>query len=171
MVKSKKISYIAILSALASAVYFFESFIPLPIGLPGARWGFSNFPVLISAISGFGILNTVFIAIIKTFLGSIFSGKLFSPVFFMGLFGAISSAFLMSFLAKKIKNISVLSISEIGAFFSNCVQAVIAGFFILKSDAIIYYFPYMIFFGIITAFLNASIVKISKRSISLNEKF
>ncbi|MFA7569220.1 MAG: Gx transporter family protein, partial [Defluviitoga tunisiensis] len=55
MVKTKKISYIAILTALASAVYYVESFLPLPVAIPGARWGFSNFPLLLSVVTDVGL--------------------------------------------------------------------------------------------------------------------
>lgn len=166
MVKSKQITYVSLLSAFASAIYYVESFMPLPVAIPGARWGFSNFPVLFSAISGFGYINSLFIVICKSFIGGILTGRILTPTFFMGLSGAIVSCIVMVFLSKNIKKISILGVSELGAFFSNTTQAFIAGFFIIKSSAIMYYYPYMIFFGIITAFINSSITVALKRSVN-----
>lgn len=169
MVKTKKISYIAILTALASAVYYVESFLPLPVAIPGARWGFSNFPLLLSVVTDVGLTNTLYIAILKTLLGSILSGRFLSPMFWMGLGGAIASALTMSISFKLIKKASVLGISEIGAFFSNTVQTLIAGIFIVKSKGIIWYYPYMLFFGVITAFINSAIVSAILRSVKLEQ--
>ena len=81
MVKTKKISYIAILTALASAVYYVESFLPLPVAIPGARWGFSNFPLLLSVVTDVGLTNTLYIALLKTLLGSILSGRFYHQCF------------------------------------------------------------------------------------------
>lgn len=168
MVNSKKVSYIALLTALASAVYYVESFLPMPVSVPGARWGFSNFPLILAVVSNIGLTNTLYIAIIKTVLGSILSGRFLSPMFWMGLAGAIVSVFFMWLTYKISKNIGVLGISEIGAFFSNSIQVIIAGVFIVKSFSIIWYYPYMLFFGIITAFINSVIVNYITRSVKID---
>lgn len=165
MQKSKKISYLAILTGLASAIYYFETFLPLPVAVPGAKWGFSNFPVLMAVINGYGYGNTIFIAFLKTLLGSLLSGKILSPTFLLGMTGSLVSSFMMVFAYKKIKKIGILGVSEIGAFFSNVCQVIVAGLFIVKSSGIFWYLPYMVIFGAISAFINSSIVSVIKRSL------
>ena len=83
MVKTK-ISYIAILTALSVCVYYVESFLPLPVAIPGARWGFSNFPLLLSVVTDVGLTNTLYIALLKTLLGSILSGRFYHQCFGWG---------------------------------------------------------------------------------------
>jgi len=163
--KSKKISYLAILTGLASAIYYFETFLPLPVAVPGAKWGFSNFPVLMAVVNGYGYANTIFIAFLKTLLGSLLSGKILSPTFLLGLTGSLVSSFMMVLAYKNIKKIGVLGVSEIGAFFSNVFQVIVAWLFVVKSTGIFWYLPYMIIFGAISAFINSSIVSVIKRSL------
>ncbi|MGM0639897.1 MAG: Gx transporter family protein [Thermotogota bacterium] len=165
MQKSKKISYLAILTGLASAIYYFETFLPLPVAVPGAKWGFSNFPVLMAVVNGYGYANTIFIAFLKTLLGSLLSGKILSPTFLLGLTGSLVSSFMMVLAYKNIKKIGVLGVSEIGAFFSNIFQVIVAWLFVVKSTGIFWYLPYMIIFGAISAFINSSIVSVIKRSL------
>jgi heptaprenyl diphosphate synthase len=168
MVKSKSISYISILTAMASAIYYVETFLPLPVGVPGARWGFSNFTIIISVIENMGFVNIMMIALLKTVIGSILSGKFLAPTFYLGLSGALASALMMYLMNKIFKKLSILGISEIGAFFSNTAQIIVAGVFIVKSKGIVYYYPYMILFGALTAFINAYVVKIVKRSVKFD---
>lgn len=165
MQKSRKISYLSVLTGLASAIYYFETLLPLPVAVPGAKWGFSNFPLLIAVLNGYGYANTFFIAFMKTFIGSLLSGKILSPTFLMGLTGSFVSSFVMVFVYKNIKKIGVLSISELGAFFSNVSQVIVAAIFVVKSSGIFWYLPYMIIFGMISAFINSSIVIFVKRSL------
>lgn len=165
--KSKKISYTAILSAFSTAIYIVESFLPVPIAVPGVRWGFSNFPLIIAAQSNIGFLNVVFIAIVKSVFGSLMSGRFLAPTFFMGFFGGLSSAVVM-YVMSKTKKFGILGISETGAFFSNVVQILIAGVFYIKSYRIVYYLPYMVFFGVITAFINYLIVISVMRSVKID---
>jgi heptaprenyl diphosphate synthase len=165
MQKSKKISYLAILTGLASAIYYFEAFLPLPVPVPGAKWGFSNFPVLMATVNGYGYSNTIFIAFLKTMIGSLLSGKILSPTFLLGFTGSIVSSFIMVFAYKNIKKIGVLGVSELGAFFSNVSQVIVAAIFVVKSSGIFWYLPYMVIFGVISAFINSSIVSVIKRSL------
>jgi len=167
--KVKSISYISILTALATGIYYVETFLPMPIPVPGARWGFSNFPLILSVVSGVGLRNTIYIALLKTILGSLLSGRFLSPMFWMGLGGAISSAITMFLAFKSTDKFGILGISEIGAFFSNFIQLIIAALLIVKSWNIFWYFPYMLFFGIITALINATITNYILRSVKLDK--
>ncbi|BBE32044.1 hypothetical protein OSSY52_21850 [Tepiditoga spiralis] len=164
MVKSKKISYLAILSAISSAIYYFESFLPMPIPVPGARWGFSNFPVLLGIVKNMSFSNIIYMILIKSIMGSMFTGKLFTPTFWMGITGSLIGSIFM-FYASKIKKFGIVGISEIGAFVNNSVQIIVAGIFIIHSKGIFWYYPFMVGTGFLTAFINASIVKITIRSV------
>ncbi|RKX38213.1 MAG: heptaprenyl diphosphate synthase, partial [Thermotogae bacterium] len=61
----------ALLGAIGTAVYLIETLIPFP--LPFGRWGLSNFTVLAAAIA-FGTREAVSVALVKSLLGSIFTG-------------------------------------------------------------------------------------------------
>jgi heptaprenyl diphosphate synthase len=165
MQKSRKVSYLAILTGLASAIYYFETFLPLPVAVPGAKWGFSNFPVLMAVVNGYGYGNTLFIAFMKTLIGSLLSGKILSPTFLLGFTGSMVSSFVMVLVFKKVRRIGILGVSELGAFFSNISQVLVAAIFVVRSSGIFWYLPYMIIFGALSAFINSSIVSVIKRSL------
>ncbi|WP_217671874.1 Gx transporter family protein [Marinitoga sp. 1138] len=154
----------AILIALASAVYYVESLVPFPIPLPGARWGFSNFAVLYSIVEDKNLKNALYIAIFKSILGSLLSGKFLSPTFFMGFSGSVIATLIM-YLALKTKKFGIIGISESGAIFNNITQVTFGWLFIIKSAGIYWYLPQMILIGTFSAIANAIVVKSALRSV------
>ncbi|GAB6189187.1 Gx transporter family protein [Marinitoga arctica] len=163
MVKNN-IPRLAILTALSSAVYYLETLVPFPIPLPGARWGFSNFAILYSLNFDGILLNGLYIAIFKSILGSLLSGKFLSPTFFMGLFGSVIATIFM-YLVLKTKKFGIIGISEVGAIFNNLTQVTFGWLFIVKSIGIFWYLPQMILFGTFSALANAFVVKSTFRSV------
>ena len=157
---NKNLVLIAILISLASGIYYFESFLPMPFAVPGAKWGFSNFPLLMGLMLKLNLGELILISISKSILGSILGGRFLSPSFFMGFFGNIVAVLSMYF-AKQTSFFGILGISEIGAFFNNLTQVTVAWLLIIKSKGIFFYLPYMLLFGSIAAFANALLTKYS----------
>jgi heptaprenyl diphosphate synthase len=71
----------------------------------------------------------------------------------------------MVLVFKKVRRIGILGVSELGAFFSNISQVLVAAIFVVRSSGIFWYLPYMIIFGALSAFINSSIVSVIKRSL------
>jgi len=139
-----------IMIALSSVVYVIEGLIPFPV--PGGKWGFSNFLVLyMSAFSG--LSDAVLLAVSKSLLGSILSGTIFTPGFFMGFFGSVASAIVQSFLSR-FNFLSVFGISFLGMVTNNLVQFAI-GSFLIGSKAIFIFLPLVMMLGTFSAFANA----------------
>ncbi|MBP7238360.1 MAG: Gx transporter family protein [Petrotogaceae bacterium] len=170
MVKSKKLSNISILTGIACAMYVVESFIPLPMPLPGVRWGFSNLPVLLAAVLDYGVLSCAMIAFGKSFIGGLLSGRIASATFFMGLSGSIASALFMGWLKKHAPKVGTIGISELGALLNNTVQILIAGLILGNSKAVFYYYPYLVLIGTVTAYLLAVVSNIFLRSTNHDAK-
>ena len=127
----------------------FESMIPLPVAIPGARLGLSNIVVLVSIVS-IGYKEGFFVAIFKTILLGFVTGSISSLFFSMG--GAILSSFSMILAHKFLKKyLSLIGISEIGSFFHNLGQVLVASF-IMKTTAILAYLPILVILGIFTGF-------------------
>lgn len=142
---NKKITKIAIFSALSIIFGYIETLFPLPIPVYGAKIGISNIAILtvlylISAPVSWGIM------LIKTFLSSLlFSG--FSA-FLYSVSGGFFSLLIMSIL-KKTKLFSVVGISIAGGVFHNIGQLIVAAIF-LKNLNIFYYLPILIVIGLIS---------------------
>lgn len=123
MMKKKlfKISLAGIFSALATLTFILESLFP-PIILPGARMGLSNIFILLSLIL-LGPIESVFVLLIKTLIGSLFSGNISSIIYSIpaGLI-SLSVEILAIYFIKKV---SVISISVLGAIINVTIQNIV----------------------------------------------
>jgi len=134
-----------------------ETFIPVPVPIPGFKWGFSNFVVLMS-LSTLDGRSTLWIVVVKVLLGNFLAGKFLSPVFFLSFFGNISGALSMIILSK-MRLFGYIGISVGGAFSNNLVQIGLSSVWLLRSVYIWYFFPYIALIGTISGVLNAILAK------------
>lgn len=149
MKKNQKIIFLALLSALGIVLGLFESVIPLPVAIPGARLGLSNIVVLVTIVA-IGYKEGFFISIFKTIILALVTGAVSS--FFFSLGGAILSSVFMILSHKYLqKYLSLIGISEIGSFFHNLGQVMVASF-IMQSTTIFAYLPILVILGIFTGF-------------------
>ncbi len=149
---SKRLALYGVLIATGSAIYVFESYIPMPVPIPGARWGFSNLVVVYSLpFSSFGYLFSVVVG--KATIGSLLSGKIFTPTFFMGFSGSIASAVIMFVSYRLLKGFGVVFHSVVGALANNVVQVFI-GAYLISSWMIFSYLPYMEILAVISGSVN-----------------
>ncbi|SHH30780.1 Gx transporter family protein [Thermosipho atlanticus] len=144
----------SLLVSLASAMFIIERFIPYPV--PGGKWGFSNFIVLFAAVN-LGIGPAIIIGSLKSIIGSIFTGLIFTPTFFMGFLGVIAAA-IVEGLFSKTKFLGYTGLSFLGMISNNIVQLYV-GALLIKSTAIFSFLPIMLSLGAISAFANAYLAK------------
>lgn len=161
--KTQKFVLLSLLTALGIAVGFFESFIPLPVAVPGARLGLSNIVVLVTIVN-FSYREGLLVAVLKSVLLVLVTGSVSSFIFsFTGtLLSAIGMILAHRFLSKYL---SLIGISEIGSFLHNLGQ-VFAAMFVLKNPMIISYFPFLAGLGLFTGYF----VGLSANFISNNLK-
>ena len=141
--KSAKITYIAVLSALAVVFGYIESLFPLPIAIPGIKLGISNI-VILFALMKMNKSDAFFILIIKVLVCSL----LFSGInsLFYSFSGGIMS-FLAMILALKL-GLSIIGASMAGGVFHNLGQILMASV-ILGSFSAFYYLPVLLLSGLI----------------------
>ncbi|MDO5037598.1 MAG: Gx transporter family protein [Tissierellia bacterium] len=151
--KLRKDLFIAMLTALGVAIGFIESFIPLPIPLPGARLGLSNV-VILTTIVYFGAKEGILVALLKSFLLMLVSGQVSS--FFYSFTGALFASLAMSLVWKHMKEISLIGVSLVGSACHNLGQ-VLVGALIIHNLRLFYYLPFLWILGIFTgAFVGYS---------------
>ena len=146
--KTKKLALCAILSAVAIVFGYIESLFPVPVSIPGVKWGLGNIVVLIALY----ILDkkyAFFIMLIKVMVTSL----LFSSpsVFIYSLFGGIFS-FNIMILLKKL-NLHLINVSIGGGIFHNIGQLVAAGI-MMNTITVFSYLPVLIISGVITALVT-----------------
>lgn len=141
---TKRITYLSLLIAIAIILGYFETFIPINFGIPGAKLGLANLIGLI-ALYRFGFRDALIITLLRVFIiASVFTNYY---MFLYSLSGALLSLVIMVLL-KKTKLFSTLIISISGAIFHNLGQILVA--LIFYGFNIIYYLPYLIILSLIT---------------------
>lgn len=149
---SKKITNIAILSALSIVFGYIESLFPAA-PIPGIKLGLSNI-VILFAIYRMDKVSACYIMLIKVLVTSLlFSGL---NVFIYSLFGGVFSLFAMS-VSKKV--FSVIGVSMIGGVFHNIGQLLVAGV-IMQTTAVLVYLPALLISGIIVGFVIGNVTSI-----------
>ncbi|NMA83051.1 MAG: Gx transporter family protein [Epulopiscium sp.] len=149
MYKTKKIVTLGLFTALALVVYIVEAQIPVPVPIPAVKLGLANvISLLVLMIIGWK--EALFVVIIRTILGSIFTGGF--SAFLFSLCGALFSNIVMILLYQYARDyISVYIISIIGAIFHNAGQLLVASI-IIQNMKIYLYAPVLLISGIITGF-------------------
>ncbi|MEN3008005.1 Gx transporter family protein [Pseudothermotoga sp.] len=148
--KSQKLALISSLASFGAVVYFLETFIPFP--LPFGRWGLSNLVVLI-AVTLFDWGTVLMVALLKSVLGSLITGRLFSVISLMSIAGSTASA-LVEVLVYRTFIFGLVGVSIVGSVVNNITQSII-GALLIKSWTFLVVLPQMLIFGVPGAILNA----------------
>lgn len=161
----KRMIFLSLLSSLGIVLGYFESMMPLPIIVPGARLGLSNIVVLVT-LTTIGFKEALIVGIFKSLVLSLVTGSVTS--LFYSLSGILLSTLVMYFFYSKFSNIfSLIGISLWGALGHNFGQVLVASL-ILNSYKIFIYLPILIFISVFTgcfvglaaSYINPHIVKI-----------
>lgn len=114
---------IAFFSALCMLLSLIEMIIPRPV--PFFRLGLSNLSLMLAIYVGIDFKNYFILLVFKLLATSITSGTLFSYVFILSLCSTLLSGPGM-FFAYKLKSLSFVGVSIIGASLSNMAQCFVA---------------------------------------------
>lgn len=168
MNKNKKYALIIILVTNAILISFLESFIPIPIPVPGIKLGLGNIITMI-AIVFLSWKDVLFIVLVRSFVVAILTRGVMMLAF--SLSGGILSALVMLLLYKKLsKFLSIKGISIAGAITHNTVQIVVASF-ILGQVVVLYYLPVLLISAVITGLITGSIGEMAINEIKKKEVF
>ena len=159
-IKTRELTLCAVLSALALALSYMESFFPLAliVPLPGVKLGLANI-VTLYALYAIGFPSALAILLVRCTLGALFAGNASALLF--SLLGGLSALLVMALLSGA-KKLSIFGVSIAGAAAHNCGQVCAA----LISTAPLYYLPFLLLVslftgalsGLITAFLFRAMV-------------
>ena len=145
----------SIFTASAVVIYVIETFIPRP--LPWLRFGFSNIIVLI-ALYLLGFKPALLVAGLKSILGALIVGNLFTPAFLFSISGGIVSLSIMALLLSLFPLLfSPLGISIWGAAAHNLTQLLIASLLFIGRLEVLHLFPFFIILSVITGTITGII--------------
>jgi heptaprenyl diphosphate synthase len=159
-IKTRELTLCAVLSALALALSYMESFFPLVllVPLPGIKLGLANIVTLYALYAlGFPSTRNLFAALaillVRCTLGALFAGNASALLF--SLLGGLSALLVMALLSGA-KKLSIFGVSIAGAAAHNCGQ-VCAALITLGSTAPLYYLPFLLLVSLFTGALSGLI--------------
>ncbi len=153
--RSKRIAEVSIFTASAVVIYVIETFIPRP--LPWLRFGFSNIIVLI-ALYLLGFKPALLVTGLKSILGALIVGNLFTPAFLFSISGGIVSLSIMALLLSLFPYLfSPLGISIWGAAAHNLTQLLIASLLFIGRLEVLHLFPFFIILSVVTGTITGII--------------
>ncbi len=160
-ISTKTLALSALFSALALALSWAESFLILPLPIPGMKLGLANI-VTLYALYTMGFPAALSILLVRCTLGAFFAGSVSSLLFSLG--GGLLALGVMALLRKT--RLSIYGVSLGGAAAHNVGQ-VLAALAVLRSAAPVGYLPFLLilllFTGALCAFCTASVYRATYR--------
>lgn len=154
---------LALLVGVGSVLHLIEGMLP-PLPLPGVKLGLANVATLL-ALRLLGARASVAVAVLRSLLGALLGGTLFSPAFWMGFFGALSSALVMSgMVAIRPRGSNALT-SVLGAVAHSTAQ-IITVIRIMRHPGLWGYWPFLTLASGVTGFF---VGLVTDRSLTLTK--
>ena len=144
--KVRKLTLMALLTAIALTIFMIEAQIPALVPIPGVKLGLANI-VTVFAVFVLGPKEAAMILAARLFLGAVFSGN-FSTLFYSGA-GGVCAIFVTIALRKVLTTKQLWVAGALGAIAHSVGQMAMA-VLITGTPGIIAYLPMMIVCSIIT---------------------
>lgn len=147
---TRKITELAIFTAVAFIFSYIESLFPLPIPFPGIKLGLANLVIVILLYRN-GFKDAFAVSMLRNILNGLTFGSLFS--FFYSLAGSVISLVVMELLKeKKHPHFSTVGVSIVGGICHNIGQFIVATC-LVGFTAILSYLPFLYFAGLVAGAL------------------
>ena len=145
-IKTRKVTTLGLLTAVALIIFMVEAQIPSIVPLPGVKLGLANivtvFTVFVlSPVDGLLVLGA------RIFLGAVFAGN-FSTIFYSAAGGICAIS--VTILLKKILRKNQLWVAGCLGAIAHSVGQITMAILLLRTPSIIIYLPVMIIISIIT---------------------
>ena len=145
-IKTRKITTLGLLTAIALTIFMVEAQIPSVIPLPGVKLGLANI-VTVFTVFALSPTDSILVLAARIFLGAVFAGN-FSTIFYSGAGGLCAIA--VTILLRKILQKNQLWVAGcLGAIAHSAGQMAMA-MLLLGTPSVIVYLPVMIIISIIT---------------------
>lgn len=155
--RTGKLSRLALLLALATAIHSMEALIPFSLGW--FRFGFANI-IGLATLYIFGFRDAFLITLGRVVLGGLISGQFGGPGFLLAAAGGTSSIVVMGCAYKLAgTKLSEIGVSVLGAVTHNLVQLTVAYVLLVKSYGIVFLAPVMILAAIVSGVINGIAAK------------
>lgn len=143
---TKRITRLALLTALALILFTVEAQIPPPVPIPGVKLGLANI-ITVYAMFRFGPRDTLLILLTRVLLGSFVTGAVSALIF--SLSGGLLCYLVMLALRRVLTERQIWVCGVIGAVAHNIGQ-ILACVAVYQTTAVLAYLPPLLLSGIVT---------------------
>ena len=165
--KVKRITRMALLTAIALTIFMVEAQIPPLVPIPGIKLGLANI-ITVWAMFALGPVDTLMILSARIILGSVFSGQLMTMLYSFS--GGLLCYLSMLLLRKLLTDRQVWAGSIIGAMAHNIGQLLMASA-VMGTSAVWYYCPVLMISGILTGAFTGLAAQFLYQRLSRVRKF
>ena len=144
--KTKKLTLMALLTAIALTIFMIEAQLPPIVPLPGVKLGLANI-ITVFAVFALGPKEAASILFCRIFLGAVFAGN-FSTIFYSAAGGTL--AILATILLRKVLTNKQLWVAGAIGAVAHSVGQVGMAILITGTPGIIVYLPPLICISIVT---------------------
>ncbi len=162
---TKKITTLALTVSLALILSFIESRIPAFVAIPGIKVGLANIAVIFTLYK-LGIKEAICVSLLRVFLVSVLFGSPVSLIY--SISGAVLSLSVM-ILLRKLTPLSEVTVSVSGGIMHNVGQ-IIAASFMLSTNVVTYYLPFLILSGTIAGVAVGTVSALLIKKVKINIK-
>lgn len=144
--KTRKLVFMALLTAISLGIWVVEAQIPAPVPVPGVKLGLANI-ITLAAMALLGRKEAGAVLLVRIVLGSLFAGS-FSAILF-SLAGGVLAWGAMALSIGHFEPKQLWIVSVFGALAHNAGQ-LLAAMAVTKTPALIWYGPALLAAGIVT---------------------
>ena len=144
--KTKKLTQMALLSAVALIIFVVEAQIPVLVPIPGIKLGLANI-ITVFAVWMLGSWEAALILSVRIFLSAVFAGN-FSTILYSAAGGAL--AILCTILLKKILSKNQVWVAGIIGAIAHSIGQMIVAVLLTSTPGLVIYLPVMILCSILS---------------------
>ena len=144
--KTKKLTLMALLTAIALTIFMIEAQIPALVPIPGIKLGLANI-ITVFAVFALGSREAASILFVRIFLGAVFAGN-FSTILYSGAGGLC--AILVTIGTRKILTINQLWVAGALGAVGHSVGQMAMAITLTATPGLAVYLPVMIFCSVVS---------------------
>ncbi|MDD7174297.1 MAG: Gx transporter family protein [Clostridiales bacterium] len=152
---ASRVALSGLLTSLMLVFGLIERQFPLPIPVPGIKLGLAN-SVLLYSLYMLGIRQSIVLMLLKALLSWLIYMNMSAMLY--SLAGGVLSLLAM-ILIMRVKGVSVIGVSAIGAVFFNVGQILMAVVILNTPQLIVTYLPVLMISGVLTGILTGIIAR------------
>lgn len=141
----RRLTRLALLTAIALTIFMVEAQIPSPIAIPGVKLGLANI-VTVWVMFTFGWKDAALVLFARIFLGAVFSGQM-STILYSGAGGFLAWC-VLCLLRKVLTKRQIWLASPVSGVFHNIGQLAMAAL-VMKTTVVLAYLPYLLISGVL----------------------